>query len=108
MLKYNFYNANNSIICVTYYAGKPVKSTAKCDPGDQFDYTTGKKLAKLRCNAKVKTKQAKYAAEQYRIAREEYQKAKAHLEDMQSFMDKTAEDMIKAKTELEEYEKELV
>ena len=107
MLKYNFYNTDNAIICVTYYAGKPVKAIAKCDPMDQFDYNAGKKLAKLRCLAKVKTKQAKYAAEQYRIAREEYQKAKAHLEDMQSFMDKTAEEMIQAKTELEEYAKQL-
>ena len=107
MTKYNYYQKNNSVICVTYYAGLPVKGIAKCGPEDEFDLETGKELAKRRCAAKLLKKKANYAAEKYYEARANYQKAKAELEDMASFMKKTAEAMIAAYEDLEKYEAEL-
>lgn len=107
MIKYNYYNTKNSVVCVSYYAGKPVKGIAKCNPEDEFDLEVGKKLAKLRVDAKIATKKAKYAADKYYAARKAYQDAKAHLEDMSSFMNKTADEMIAVRTELEKYEAEL-
>ena len=104
MLKYNCYETKNTVVCVAFYAGKPVKGIAKCNPEDKFDLDTGKELAKRRCAAKIAKKKAKYAADKYYDARTQYQNAKAHLEDMSSFMNKTAEDMITALADLEKYE----
>jgi thioredoxin-like negative regulator of GroEL len=107
MIKYNYYETNKTVVCVAFYAGKPVKGIAKCNPEDKFDVETGKELARRRCAAKIAKKKAKYAADKYYAARATYQKAKAELEDMSSFMNKTANDMISGLEDLEKYEKEL-
>lgn len=41
------------IIALSTYAGKVVKGVAKCQPGDDYDFETGKKLAAARCDLKV-------------------------------------------------------
>lgn len=54
--RYRYYkDKGNKIIAVSSYAGKTVKGVAKCDPRDEYNEESGKKLAALRCNLKVAT-----------------------------------------------------
>ena len=68
MARYTFYKHDNEIICVSRYAGKPVRAIAKCAPQDKFDEETGKSIAKLRVDIKVAEKRFKrLAAERDRL-----------------------------------------
>ena len=60
----------NKIIAVSSYAGRPVKGYAKCHPSDKFDETSGRALAKARCNQKVAYKRNKCAFRKLKEARE--------------------------------------
>lgn len=52
--RYRYYKDNsNKIFAVSSYAGKTVKGIAKCDPRDEYNEESGKKLAALRCGLKV-------------------------------------------------------
>ena len=62
MARYTFYKHENEIICVSHYAGKPVRAVAKCAPQDEFDEETGKSIAKLRVDVKVAEKRFKRLA----------------------------------------------
>ena len=50
--KYHFYTqpAKNKVICVSHFAGKPVRGVAICSEHDEFNEETGRKLAQARCD----------------------------------------------------------
>ena len=59
-----FYNvSDNKVVCVSHYAGKPVRGIAKCDPSDEFDAETGRKLSQKRCDVKIAEKRLARATE---------------------------------------------
>jgi hypothetical protein len=65
MFKYKFYEYRNNekdcpiIKCVSSYEGKSVTATAELHPGDEYDYETGKEIARLRCEKKLLDKKSK-------------------------------------------------
>lgn len=56
MARYNYYVNGNTVICVSRYAGKNVRATAKCNPEDEFNLSFGKHLARARVDEKVAQK----------------------------------------------------
>ncbi len=64
MARYNFYKHDNEIICVSRYAGKPVKAVAKCAPQDEFNDKIGSMIAKMRVDIKVAEKRQKRLQEE--------------------------------------------
>lgn len=91
MAKYKFYNYEDKntgskvVICISSYAGKPVKGRAKCSPNDEFDLEAGKTLAKARCDYAIAQKREKRAlmkaSEAYSAAIE----ASFILDDMKTY-----------------------
>lgn len=51
-----FFNAGNTTIAVSSFAGRTVKATAKLDPRDTFDSEMGKAIAGARCRIKIADK----------------------------------------------------
>lgn len=56
MARYNYYVNGNIVICVSRYAGRNVRATAKCNPEDEFNLSFGKHLARARVDEKVAQK----------------------------------------------------
>ena len=58
------------IVCISHYAGKPVRGIAKCSPEDQYDEAYGKYLAKVRCDQKVAEKRVQRATMKFTKAQQ--------------------------------------
>lgn len=108
MSRYRFIEANNKIICISTYAKKPVKGIAKCAPNDKFDSVIGRKLAQLRCDAKIANKRADRAAEKYLEAQDWLFEATQYFHDMKDYYLNAEEAYITASTSLDEFEKSLL
>ena len=70
--------SENRVYCMTFYAGKTVKGVAKRDPEDEFDLEVGKKLARARCEYKLRKKQLKNKLKRCEIAQAELITAQNH------------------------------
>lgn len=70
--------------CSTY-AGKTVKGTAKCDPRDEFDLETGKKLAAARCSVRIANKRVARASKKYLEAADALYAAQVKFENMRQY-----------------------
>lgn len=102
--KYKYYRANNKIICVSTFAGKPVRGVAVCSPNDEFNYEKGAELARLRCDAKVAKKRCARATKKYVEACKTLDEAEAYWKKMKeylvdSYSEKNKIDYILTKTE---------
>lgn len=76
MSRYRTYTDNKGkVIVVSSYAGKNVRGVAKCNPQDNFDVETGKKIAQARCDLKIAEKRVKKAREKYDAAVAVFNKA---------------------------------
>jgi hypothetical protein len=82
MFKYKFYRADNKVIAVSSFAGKPVRGIAKCDPADNFSVENGEELAAARCNNKISAKRVKYLRGKLADACDELAKVKAEVEQL--------------------------
>ena len=91
MARYKFYDYNDKdsgshvVVCVSSYAGKPVKGRAKCAPNDDFDLDKGKILAQARCDAVIAEKRKKRAITKVTAAYNAYTEAAWFLEDMDQY-----------------------
>lgn len=85
-MRYNYYAADNKIICVSHYAGKAVRGVAKCDPKDDFDVDAGKKLAQARCDQKISEKRVRRARERYEEALELVKEALTYKARMEAYL----------------------
>lgn len=84
--RYRYYKGkDNKIVAVSSYAGKTVKGVAKCDPRDEYDESSGKKLAALRCNLKVATKREARAKKMVIEAQKELNAAQARYDKMSKY-----------------------
>lgn len=108
MARYRFIEANNKIICISTYAKKVVKGIAKCAPNDKFDPVIGRKLAQLRCDAKIANKRADRAAEKYMEAQDWLFEATQYFYDMKDYYLNAEEDYMKTSESLEKFEKSLL
>ena len=82
MKKYTFYVTKNKVIAVSTYAGKTVKGYAKCDPRDEFDLETGKKLAAARCAERIARKRKNRATNKLAHATIQLLEAERHRDKM--------------------------
>lgn len=97
---YKFFHTKNKCICVSSYAGKPIRGIAKCAPGDTFDYEIGDKLARLRCDVKVMSARYNRAAKKFAEAEEAYLRAKRHYEKMAQYKDDSEDSLVNAEISL--------
>lgn len=84
--RYKYYNYEKNgrkmIVCVSSYAGRPVKGKAICAADDDYDEEAGKDLARARCDFAIAQKRAKRAERKYAEAVTNYMKALDFLKDM--------------------------
>ena len=88
--KYKFYNFKNenggtTVVAVSHYEGKQVKSYAKCDSSEPFNQEKGEELALARCNLKIANKRIARAARKYKEAKADAEKAYAYFEKMKQY-----------------------
>lgn len=89
--KYAYYVHGNEVVAVSTYAGKTVRGRAKCDPEDNFEVDTGKKLAAARCNERVASKRRARAEQKVKEAREQLAIAQRHLANMTDYYNDSVE-----------------
>lgn len=82
MARYNYYRHGNEIICVSRFAGKPVRGVAKCDPRDEFDEERGKEIANLRVDIKVAQKRFKMYSEKHKALEEALNRLQDEYEEV--------------------------
>ena len=87
-MRYKFFRKNNTIICVSSFAKKPVRATAKCHPDDlgEFDASYGERLGKERCDLNVATKRVKYAQNRLETAKRAVTDAEADLRASEEYL----------------------
>lgn len=84
--RYRYYkDKTNKIIAVSSYAGKTVKGVAKCDPRDEYNEESGKKLAALRCGLKVATLREARAKKMVIEAQKKLTAAQNHYDKMSKY-----------------------
>lgn len=95
MSRYKYFtDKENTVYVVTRYAGKEVKSVAKCSPVDTYDIEKGCMLAKARVDEKVANKRLKNATMKYEAAKEAYKMATERLISMKDYL-KSAKQEVK-------------
>ncbi len=113
MARYKFYDYNDKdsgshvVVCVSSYAGKPVKGRAKCAPNEDFDLDKGKALAQARCDAVIAEKRKKRAITKVAAAYNAYTEAAWFLEDMDQYAKDSVVACKEAKDYLEKLEKDM-
>lgn len=101
--KYKYFVNGNKIIAISTYAGKTVRGVATCHPEDNFDMETGKQLAAMRCDLKVREKRWKAAnrkAEEKWVA---FRKAEDESDEADIFLDESYNDWEKAKNDYQAF-----
>ena len=95
--KYKYFVNGNKIIAISTYAGKTVRGVATCHPEDNFDMETGKQLAAMRCDLKVREKRWKAANRKAEEKWETFRKAEDESDEADIFLDESYNDWEKAK-----------
>ena len=92
-MNYQYFEGNNKVVCVSTFAGKPVRGVAKCDvSSDYFDIEVGKKLATARCDCKINHKRVNSAKRKLAEALKAEEYAKERVEKMRKYLaDSTAD-----------------
>lgn len=95
--KYRVFSDNkNWVYAVSSFAGKTVRGIAKCNPEDEFDFETGKKLAIARCATKIAKKRFARACEKHDEAIAMYTAAKKYLIEMEEYEDNALNELNEA------------
>ena len=84
--KYYYVPEKKKVICVSHYAGKPVRGVAKCAPGDEFNVKIGERLARLRCDLKVACLRYGRAHEKWLEADQAFLKAEEALTKCEEYL----------------------
>ena len=92
---------------MTFYAGKTVKGVAKRAPEDEFDLEVGKRLARARCEYKLRKKQLKNKIKRCEIADAELLVAQNHAMNAVIYKVKAEANLLAARMGLEEIEASL-
>ena len=100
MRTFTYSFSENRVYCMTFYAGKTVKGVAKRDPEDEFDLEAGKKLARARCNYKLRKKQLKNKIKRCEIAEAELMIAQTHARNAVIYKVEAEENLKAAKRNL--------
>lgn len=95
------------VICVSHYAGKAVRGIARCYSTDTFNSEDGKKLARLRCEAKVAKKRVATSQKRVEDARVAVKEALAILDRCTKQLDNAIQSEANIATELTAFENKL-
>ena len=106
-MRYKYYTSDNKVICVSHYAGKPVRGIAKCDPKDTFNLDTGTELATLRCDKKIAEKRVDRAKMRYKAAVEAVKRAQEYERRMHDYYTESAKELFDVDTKLMELERKI-
>ena len=90
---YQFFVVGKKVICVSSYAGKPVRGVAKCAPDDEFDEDFGRRLAQTRCDFKVAQKRFHRAISLLQEANEAERKARKRQAQMMAYVNDACADL---------------
>ena len=85
-MRYRYYTNKNKVVCLTHFAGKPVRGVAICSDKDSFNYETGMELARARADFKVEGKRLKCAQERLDKAYEELNRLKNQLHEAEMYL----------------------
>lgn len=107
MARYRFIKNDNDVICISTYAKRAVRGIAKCSPTDNFDFEIGKKLAQLRCDAKVAEKRLMRAKEKYSESVDLLNEALKYYDDMWLYYLDSLEQYKENKIELKQFEEKI-
>lgn len=103
-MRYQYVTAGNKIICISHYAGKPVRGIAKCYPTDEFNLEDGKKLAQSRCDYKIAQKRVRRARARHAEATKALDNAREYRDKMLSYYDESFRDFVRLDEELKALE----
>lgn len=108
-MRYRYYvDSDSNTICVSSYAGKPVRGIAKCDrTHDEFNEKDGKDLAKARCDFKIAEKRRNRAIQKYNDAMIKYNEAVKNLDRMAAYRNDASNYLEFAKDQLNEIESKM-
>lgn len=90
---YQFFVVGKKVICVSSYAGKPVRGVVKCAPDDEFDEDFGRRLAQTRCDFKVAQKRFHRAVSLLQEANKVERKARKRQEQMMAYVNDACADL---------------
>ena len=103
-MRYNYFVADNKVVCVSHYAGKAVRGIAKCDPKDEFNLDDGKDLAQARCDLKIADKRLKRSNDRYAEACALVEEAMAYKARMEDYQRESLDEYVVAKQKLVDLE----
>ena len=66
--KYVVDEEKRTVVALSTFAGEVVRGVARCAPGDVFNIEAGKKLAEVRCSAKIAHKRLRRAEDMLKWA----------------------------------------
>lgn len=101
--KFIYVPEKKKVICVSHYAGKPVRGIAKCSPTDEYDGKIGETLARLRCDCKVAQLRHARAQKKWEEANEMFLKADAYLSKCEQYLWDSEEKMDDAAGDLMDF-----
>lgn len=107
-MKYTYNMGNNKVVCVSHYAGKPVRGIAKCNEEyDKFNAETGMKLAKLRCDEKIALKRINNTTRKVNKAIEEMIEAQDVVEKLTNLLESSMQEYAQIKADRANMEDQL-
>lgn len=98
---------DGKVIAISSFAGKVVKGVAKCDPNDEFNLESGKKLAAARCNEKVCRRRARWHVAIWEQMEELARYWRARADEAAIRRDQSLQEHFDAIDELEAIKKEM-
>jgi len=58
---YKFYENGKNVVCISYYAKRPVRQEARLDERDEFDPELGREIARAKVDLRIAEKRLKNA-----------------------------------------------
>lgn len=101
--KYYVNLSKGEVIAVCRYAGRNIRSIAKCHPDDEFDVERGKAVAKAKCEIKVGQIRVRNATKKYCTALSAAAEAQKRYEDMKQYYIDAVDLLDDAVIELDKY-----
>lgn len=104
-MRHTYSFGENKVVCISHFAGRPVRGIAKCDPSqDVFNEETGCTLARLRCDYKVALKKVNRATKKFHDALEAMNNAEQEAMKMKQYLDDAIDQLNAAGYHLQEFE----
>ena len=106
--RYRFYATPGPlVVCVSSYAGKPVRATAKCSENDEYDLEKGKELAQARVDAKIAKLRERRATQKREEAYRNLVEAQRRFEKMVAYQSDAVTERLESESALIDLENSL-